>query len=372
MTETEATVALNMVSGVGSVTFSRLYEYFGSVEAVLNASEDALTRVQDIGPKLAHAIRHWEDETSLATELAAVEKAGVRLLLWKDEEYPRTLKKIENPPFILYVKGKLLPQDENSIAIVGSRLCTLYGQSVTKNLATGLAYAGVTVVSGGARGIDTAAHKSALDVGGRTIVVCGNGLNVTYPAENLDLFKRVAENGAVISQFPMGLRGSVGTYPIRNRIVAGMTQGTVVVEAGVTSGAMITARMATELNKQVFAVPGRVDSPRSGGCHKLIKEGARLCETVEDIFSEFRGWGKCSVAEQPELSLGSQGGSALAVQLSADEQRVFDTLNNGEQHLDAIVQLSGLQINVVQTAVMSLTFKQCVEMLPGKIYRKKR
>jgi DNA processing protein len=188
---------------------------------------------------------------------------------------------------VLYVKGALTEKDNNAVAMVGSRMTTHYGLEVARKLAYQLAYVGVTVVSGGARGIDTAAHQGALTAKGRTVVVLGNGINIVFPSENAQLFERVASNGAVITQFPFNRIADKQSFPIRNRIVAGMTLGTVVVEANLTSGALITANFAVEYGRQVFAVPGRIDSPRSKGCHDLIKKGAKLCEGAEDILSEF-------------------------------------------------------------------------------------
>ena len=212
---------------------------------------------------------------------------GCHVLTQSDEEYPELLRQIYDPPVVLYVKGRLLAGDKNSVAIVGSRMTTHYGIEVARKLAYQLAYVGVTVVSGGARGIDTAAHQGTLSAKGRTVAVLGTGINLVFPAENAELFERIAGKGAVITQFPFNRKADKQSFPIRNRIVAGMTLGTVVVEANLTSGALITANMAVEQGRQVFAVPGRIDSPRSKGCHELIKKGAKLCEGAEDILSEF-------------------------------------------------------------------------------------
>jgi DNA processing protein len=208
-------------------------------------------------------------------------------LIQSDELYPESLRNIYDPPLVLYVKGSLSARDKNAVALVGSRQTTHYGIEVARKFGYQLALAGVTVVSGGARGIDTAAHQGAINANGRTVAVLGTGINIVFPAENVALFERIAESGAILSQFPFNRSADKQSFPIRNRIVAGMTLGTVVVEANLTSGALITANMAVDFGRQLFAVPGRIDSPRSKGCHELIKRGAKLCEGLEDILSEF-------------------------------------------------------------------------------------
>ena len=283
----EALVALNMIEHVGPVRVRQLLEHFGEAPAVLRASSAELTRVRGIGTDTAEAIAGWEHTVNLTAELKRVEEYRCRIVIPADADYPGLLRQIYDPPIVLYVRGNLSPQDKNGVAIVGSRLTTPYGQQTARRLAYQLAYVGVTVVSGGARGIDTAAHQGALSAQGRTIAVLGNGINLVFPPENVDLFERIAAQGAVMTQFPFNRRADKQSFPIRNRIVAGMTLGTVVVEANLSSGALITANMAVENGRQVFAVPGRIDSPQSKGCHELIKKGAKLCEGAEDILCEF-------------------------------------------------------------------------------------
>ncbi|MBR6460659.1 MAG: DNA-processing protein DprA, partial [Verrucomicrobia bacterium] len=305
----------------------------------------------------------------------------------EDEEYPKLLKEIYNPPFLLYVRGQILPQDHNSIAIVGSRLTTLYGIETAQKFAQQLAYAGITVVSGGARGIDTAAHWGALNSKGRTISILGNGINVVYPAENVKLFEEISQNGAVISQFPMSYAGNRNTYSIRNRIVAGMTLGTLVVEANQTSGALITAGMAAEMNRQVFAIPGRIDSPRSSGCNRLIKEGAKLCDDIQDILNEFEyldGFRSGSARQQNEqkektpvqeeipFSLPTTATESLAIKLTPQETTVLAAITYEEQHIDALIQKTSLPTHVVLSALCGLELKKQVQQLPGKLYRRRK
>ena len=280
-------MALNLIDGVGPVRVRQLLDFFGEAPAVLKASKQQLLSVRGIGEETAEAIVRWESQVDLAGELKRIADYGCRVVIQSDPEYPALLREIYDPPVVLYVKGALTERDKNAVAIVGSRQTTHYGIETARKLGYQLAYTGVTVVSGGARGIDTAAHQGALSAKGRTIAVLGTAINVVFPPENAELFERIAANGAVISQFPFNRNGDRQSFAIRNRIVAGMTLGSVVVEANLSSGALITANFATEYGRQVFAVPGRIDSPRSKGCHELIKKGAKLCEGAEDILSEF-------------------------------------------------------------------------------------
>src|SRR5580693_423006 len=264
MDSREAFVALNMIEHVGPVRARLLLDHFGDAPAILAASRSQLLRVRNIGDETAEAIANWE--------------------------------------------------------IVGSRQTTHYGIETARKLSYQLAYVGVTVVSGGARGIDTAAHQGAMAAKGRTIAVLGTGINLIFPTENAELFERIAANGAVITQFPFNRPADKQSFPIRNRIVAGMTLGTIVVEANLTSGALITAGMAVENGRQVFAVPGRIDSPRSKGCHDLIKKGAKLCEGAEDILCEF----EYLFPGSNRPSMQNDAAAMPAFTLSVNEQSVYD------------------------------------------------
>jgi DNA processing protein len=274
------------------------------------------------------------------------------------------LREIYDPPVVLYVKGELTAKDKNSVAMVGSRQTTHYGIETARKLAYQLAYVGVTVVSGGARGIDTAAHQGALSAKGRTICVLGTGINLVAPPENAELFERISQNGAVITQFPFNRPADKQSFPIRNRIVAGMTLGTVVVEADLHSGALITSNFATEYGRQVFAVPGRIDSPRSKGCHDLIKKGAKLCEGAEDILSEFEYLFPSS--NKPPSA--GETGILPAIELSGNEQKVFDALDSEERSIDEVIRASGLPSSAVSVALLGLEMKRIVKQLPGKMF----
>ncbi|HQC42046.1 MAG TPA: DNA-processing protein DprA [Verrucomicrobiota bacterium] len=389
MTLHEAYIALNLIEGVGPATLAQLLKVFDEPQNILSAGIDRLMSVQGVGPVTAAAIRNWEETVDLQSELQRIKNAECRVIITEDEEYPPLLREIYNPPFLLYVKGRILPQDKGAVSIVGSRLTTLYGRETAYRLAQQLAYAGITVVSGGASGIDSAAHQGALSARGRTLAVLGNGLNHIYPAGNAELFEKIAENGALISQFPMDRAGDRQTFPIRNRIVAGMTLGTVVVEANQSSGALITAGMAAELNRQVFAVPGRIDSPRSSGCHRLIKEGAKLCEGVQDILNEFECFAGLAGAlreappppaetksektdpEQLPFSLPITAVESFTISMSEHELTVFGCMSSQEQHVDELIRASKLPSSAVQSALFGLELKKQVEQLPGKFYRKK-
>ena len=365
MDSREAFIALNLIEGVGPVRARSLLEHFGDAPKILSASKSQLLRVHNIGDDTAEKISTWEKSIDLAGELKRIADFGCHVLISSDENYPPSLREIYDPPLVLYVKGELTAKDKNAVAMVGSRMTTHYGLETARKLAYQLAYTGVTVVSGGARGIDTAAHQGALSGKGRTIAVLGTGINLIFPPENAELFERIAANGAVITQFPFNRPADKQSFPIRNRIVAGMTLGTVVVEANLSSGALITANFATEYGRQIFAVPGRIDSPRIKGCHDLIKKGAKLCEGVEDILSEFEYLFPAS--NRPPTA--SETGVLPALELNDSEQKVFDAVAaDDEASIDEIIRASGLPSSAVNVALFSLEMKRLVKQLPGKMF----
>jgi DNA processing protein len=366
MDSREAFVALNMIEHVGPVRARLLLEHFGEAPKVLAASKSQLLRVRNIGEDVATAIANWEKTIDLSGELKRISDFGCHVLIQGDELYPALLREIYDPPLVLYVKGELSAKDKGGVAMVGSRQTTHYGIETARKLAYQLAYVGVTVVSGGARGIDTGAHQGALSAKGRTIAVLGTGINIITPPENAELFQRIAENGAVITQFPFNRPADKQSFPIRNRIVAGMTLGTVVVEADLHSGALITSNFATDYGRQVFAVPGRIDSPRSKGCHDLIKKGAKLCEGIEDILSEFEYLFPSS--NKPPSP--GETGVLPALELSANEQKVIDALDGEERAIDEVIRKSGLPSSAVSVALFSLEMKRLVKQLPGKLFVK--
>lgn len=362
MDSREALVALNLLPDIGPVRVRNLLSRFGSAQAVLAATQADLSQVDKVGFKAANNIIRWRELIDLDGELRRIDQFGANIVTTDDSEYPALLRHIYDPPLVLYVRGTLRPEDAYAIAMVGTRQSTLYGRQTTERLARQLAASGVTVVSGGARGIDSASHEGALQSGGRTIAVLGTGLDIVYPAENVKLYQRIAEQGAVITQFPFGRKGDKQSFPIRNRIVAGMTQGTVVVEANRASGALITANFAAEYGRTVYAVPGRVDSPRSAGCHDLIKDGARLCESAEDVLAEFAHL-QAIEPEEPEIPMPT---------LSHPEQQVFHVLTHEEMQQDEIICRSELPAAQVSVILLQLEMKKLVQQHPGRLFTRAR
>jgi DNA processing protein len=360
----DAYIALNMIDHVGPVRVKRLMERFGRPQAILEARPKELMQVDGVGPEVAKEIAGWQSSVNIEAELKRINDFGARVLTLEDADYPANLRQIYDPPLALYVKGTLEPRDKHAIAIVGSRQTTYYGLETARKLGYQLAYSGVTVVSGLARGIDTSAHQGALAANGRTLAVLGTGLDVVYPPENGALYEKIASGGgAILTQFPFGVRPDTQHFPLRNRIVSGLSLGLVVVEAGTTSGALITANMALEQGRQVFAVPGRVDSPQSRGCHRLIKSGAKLVEDAEDILTEFES------LFPPVSRPGTPGAApaeATALELSEAERQVFDAVGDEETDLDGIIRQSGLTSADVFATLLRLEMRRLIRQLPGK------
>jgi len=368
MTDLESLLILNSLPLVGTVRIQLLLKQFGSPENVLRARAQDLMSVPGIDKKLSSSIANWEKLVSVEEELRMVEEANVRLMTFLDGEYPENLKQIYDPPIILYVKGSLSPKDKHAIAIVGSRRSTLYGRDSATRLARQLASAGITIVSGLARGIDTAAHEGALQAKGRTIGVLGSGFHHPYPLENCKLMERIAESGAVISEYPMRTTPDKMNFPIRNRIISGLSLGVVVGEAPRHSGAMITATHALHQNRSVFAVPGRVDSPTFKGNHRLIKEGAKLVEDADDILSEFE---YLFPPEAMKVEKGAQGQGPTPL-LDEKEQKIFNLLSAEEKDIEEIIIQSGLPAKDVSVILLRLEVKRLIRQLPGKKFVRAR
>ena len=365
MTSTEAYIALNMIGKVGPVRLRHLLGYFENPESILKASSDQLLRVEGIGRDTAACLSDWENQVDLVAELNRIQEYGCSVVTQQDPLYPPSLREIYDPPMVLYLRGLLEERDHHGIAMVGSRMTTSYGLESARRLAYQIAQAGVTVVSGGARGIDTAAHLGCLRAGGRTIAVIGSGLDIIYPSENIGLFDQIAEQGVVMTQFPFRRKADRQTFPIRNRIVAGMTLGTMVVEANRTSGALITANMAVDYGRQVFALPGRIDSPRSKGCHALIKNGAKLCESAEDILSEFEYLFPPSITPENEDNV-----TPPSIPLSDEETILWKLLEATETHMDVLIRGSQLSAAKVSVVLMGMEMKRLVKRLPGQMYQR--
>lgn len=372
----EKWLKLIRADGVGPVIFSNLTKRLGSVDRVLGASVGELARADGVGFKTAERIAATRDKFDAAAEVELAGKLGVRIINLDDSRYPPALRQIYDPPPVLYVKGSLIRRDNLAISIVGSRHCSLYGQEQSSRFAHLLASAGFTICSGMARGIDTAAHQGALSASGRTIAVQGCGLANIFPPENNRLFELIAESGACVSELPLRYEPLSSNFPPRNRIIAGLSLGTIVIEAGMRSGALLTARAALDYNREVMAVPGKIDSPLSRGAHHLIKDGAKLIESVEDVMEalgyigeQLEGHVTASAAtavERVEKSLFDAG----ELNLSNDERLIYDFLNGEPSHIEQIITETNLSPGSVNAGLISLRLKGLIKQLPGNMFIK--
>ena len=367
---------LNLIrtEGVGSTTFSKLMKHFGSADRALRASVSELAKIDGIGFKTAEQIAATRDKFDVDKELRLAEKLGIWIVNIEDKRYPPVLKQIYDPPPVLYIKGSLTRQDNLAISIVGTRRCSLYGQEQASRLAHFLSSAGFTIVSGMARGIDTAAHQGALAAKGRTIAVQGCGLANIFPPENKKLFELIAESGACISELPLQYEPLAENFPPRNRIIAGLSLGTIVIEAPLNSGALITARVALDNNREVMAVPGKIDSPLSRGAHRLIKQGAKLVESVEDVMEALGYIGEqlqshvsaaaAEASEKVETSLFD----ASQLNLSDHERTIYDCLDKEPMHTDQIIAETNLPAGSINAGLISLRLKGLIKQLPGNLF----
>lgn len=353
---------LNDLPNIGPISLNRLLaEFGGDPVAILRADRRSLERVRGVGPETSAAVVGWTAHFDLAREEERLAQAGATFITARDAGYPRLLKEITDPPIGLYRKGDY-EFDAPCIAIVGSRRTTLYGQATAKKLGAELARLGFCVASGLARGIDTAAHEGALSVGGKTAAVIGTGIDIIYPSENLDLYRRIAESGAVLSEFPFGRKADRQSFAMRNRIVAGMSEAVIVVESDVDGGAMITARFAGEQGRLLFAVPGRIDQPSSAGCHQLIRDGATLLTSVDDLLSELnylQGFAPGKIPAAPDQPSVLEQLTAAA--LSEDERKIAECFRGGALlGIDALTAQTGLSAPLVSAALMMLELKKLV------------
>ena len=366
MTDAEALVALNMLPKIGPVRVRRLVEHFGSPASIFQVSADALRKVEGIGPDTAKMLRSWEEVVDLKAELARAREMGISIVTQAEELYPALLREIHDPPLLLYVRGNLLPRDRMAVGVVGSRRATSYGLTAARKLSFQLAHAGVTVLSGLARGIDTAAHEGAVAAKGRTIAVIGSGLGRLYPPENEALAAKIADgHGAVVSEFPILTEPDKQTFPQRNRIVSGWSSGILVVEAPAWSGALITANNAADQGRSVYAVPGPIDRASSLGCNKLIQNGAKLVLDAGDILDDLNLLLPPTAEETPETKAAA---AAVRHQLTESEQAVWDVMGAEELHLDEIIGQSGLPASEVASGLMRLEIRRLVKQSPGRRY----
>lgn len=360
-------LALKSISGIGNRTFKRLLTYFGTPENVFKSSRKDLLATEVVSLRVVSEIQNFKEENRIRKELKEVKRRGFHLISFGDDEYPNYLRQIHDPPPILYINGEHMPDIGLAIGIVGSRHPTQYGIAMTRELSSGLVGFGLTIISGMARGIDTAAHEGALLVHGKTVAILGCGLGTIYPAENKRLYHKIAEHGAVVSEFPIHAGPDAHHFPIRNRIISGMSVGTVIVEATTRSGSLITARCAMEQGREVFAVPGSVRSFKSTGTHRLIKEGAKLVENVTDIIEELSPILHCqSTYMEPETK-----DACASVSLSSKERRVLEALTPYPIHIDTIIRQLSLNPGEASSILLQLEIKGVVEQMPGKLFVKK-
>lgn len=365
---------LTRAEGVGPTLSHRLIKAFGTPQQVLGASVGQLSEVEGIGPRTAQRILRTSEKVEIDRELALADRLGVWFLHRDDSRYPVLLSQIYDPPPVLSVKGNLLSKHNLSLAVVGSRRCSAYGQDQASRLSHLLALAGFTIVSGMARGIDTAAHRGALSSQGQTIAVQGCGLARCYPPENKDLYRRIASQGCVLSELPLLAEPVREHFPARNRIIAGLCMATIVVEAGLRSGAMITARLAMEHNREVMAVPGQIDNPLTQGPHHLLKQGAVLADSAATVVEALGVIGEQlqgHVAKTIDRHDTQKRASLPRVAMTPEEQAIYDRLSRTPIHADEIVVATGLPTGRVCADLVNLQLKGVVQALPGNLFLKK-
>lgn len=354
------TLQLYLTNGVGPRTWVQLMERFGDPDGVLSATSSQLQEVPGVGPKLAAAILASRNAGPAERELAQCQKLQVQIVQRGADGYPNWLTEIPDPPPLLFTKGDFAARDKLAIAIVGSRRCTLYGQQQAERMATQLARAGITIVSGLARGIDGAAHRGALTAGGRTIAVLATGVVDIYPPEHEDLAREISSHGVVVSESPLGQAPTPGMFPQRNRIISGLSLGVIVIEAARNSGALYTARHALEQNREVFAVPGRIDSLASEGCHDLIRDGATLIRNVDDVLQAL---GPLSAPAKTSSTEAVHAPRELL--LNDQEKLILNSVTADPQHIDEIVRAVNQEPSRVLQTLTILEMKRLVRRLPG-------
>ena len=393
--DTKSLIHLNLIPGIGNYTIRRLLAAFGSAEKSIAATSEELAQIDGLTPDVRHQLIDGRSRVPLAQELELIDQHQCHIVTINDDAYPPLLREIDDPPVLLYITGDFPLQDAPSVAIVGSRSPTEYGKTTSQQLSYQLAERGITVVSGFARGIDTCVHRGALEAGGRTIAVFGCGLSIIYPETNRALASEIIESGALISEFPMTMPPRGKNFPRRNRVISGLTLGTLVVEASERSGSLITARHAAEQGREVFAVPGQIFSGMSRGTHSLINQGATLINSVDDLLDALpQDYTKILGRESPEVTLqpppskrpdrvaspqsgakrstpASQSKTKVELNLTPDEQVVLSAMGAASVHIDEITRVTQLPIGKVSSLLVMLELKGIVQQLPGKQFVKK-
>ncbi len=360
--ELQLWIALGRVRNLGPVLIKRLLEAFKTPEAVFGAGRGELAKIKGISGNLADSIRRGPDLEFAERQMDIVIDRDFKLITYQSKTYPSRLKQIYDPPYLLYAKGDITDADDRAVAMVGSRHATHYGKSMAEDVARQLAGAGITVVSGFARGIDSISHRAAISSGGRTIAVLGCGLDVIYPPEHKSLYRDIPEHGALISEFPPGTPPEGPNFPRRNRIISGLSLGVVIVEAGRKSGALLTANHALEQNREVFAVPGNITSSTSSGTNALIKQGAHLVTSAEDVLLELKfiipGTGKDTSVP------------VSTVKLEPEEAELFDIMGEEPVHVDILSRRSGLGVPRLLGVLLAMELKGAVTQMSGKMFVK--
>jgi DNA processing protein len=357
-------LALSLIPGVGSTLIKRLLDRFNSPRGIFRAPKRELLSIEGLGEKVAEEILKGPLEKVVERELHLLRKVGGKIITLRDQNYPNRLREIYDPPPLLYVRGDLIEKDDLAVAIVGSRKTSPYGRWITEKMSQELTCHGVTVVSGMARGIDSVAHSGAIAAGGRTIAVLGCGVDVVYPSENRNLFEKIVDCGAILSEFRMGSPPEGGHFPRRNRIISGLSLGVVVVEASARSGSLITAGYALEQGREVFAVPGNVGAEGSRGTNQLIKEGAKMVVSSEDVLEEIL----------PQWRNGKEGiqkEESPKKNISEEEMVLFDLLGETPVHIDAIIRESRFDPGFVSSLLLNLELKGLIAQWPGKCFTRK-
>jgi len=354
---------------VGPVLFGRLIERFGSAQAALGTPASRLTEVEGIGQATADAIARQRDGADVLAEVELAARHEVRILCREDEDYPVLLRHLPDPPICLYVCGRLEPEDGVALAVVGARRCTTYGREQSRRFGYQLASHGLTVVSGLARGVDAESHKGALQAGGRTVAVLGNGLSRIYPPEHADLAGRICRQGAVVSELPMTYSPEAKNFLPRNRLIAGLALGVLVIEAARRSGSLTTARLASEYDREVFALPGRVDEQCAQGTNGLIRDQhAKLVTCIEDILSELGQVGEALGIPDVDTDGGAEVSSSLPEGLSDQERAVLEMLGRDERSIEQIAAGTGQPAAQVAAALITLQLRGLARQLPGNLF----
>ncbi len=385
MNDHDGCIILNMLNGIGGSRANALIEFCGSVSAIFESDAASLSRIRGISSGLAERILRWRDFVELDRELEIARNGGVTILCRTDDEYPAALRELRDAPLCIYMRGTL-PADlgTRSISIVGTRNASNYGARMARHLSESAAYGGWTTISGLAIGIDTIVHQATVDAGGKTVAVLGGGLAKLHPIENLDLARAIIRTGgAVISEFPMTTAPTRHTVPMRNRIIAGLSCGTLVVEAGVNSGSLITAAQALEQGRHVFAVPGEADNPSAAGCNTLIKQGAKLVMNFDDILDEFDflpGFHPAALRETPVSPFGADDADGAQDEpdalddsmFSEEETAILNVLAKGPANVDAISEAANIPPSTVISTMIGLEILHRVRKNPDGTYSKKR